>query len=334
MRSLGRCWRSVCSRVRSNSNKFYKTPSIIYVTCLKMFMAMTKEDKEFLCGISDLHVYVKPSVFPNRVYDGITFAKHAREFGYKGFLMKNVEGMNADQAVLTRKLVPGISAFGSIVLNYIVGGLNPDAVEVAIGYGAKMVWMPTIHAKHNVDLTGTARRQMIKEIKRKLWKTEGMYILTRDGEVLPEVLEILDMIADADIILGTGHLSVEEDYALIKAARSAGVKKIIVTHVFSPVSLVPIEDQVKMAKLGAIMELTYSECLPALQSLDPGVIAEAIRKVGATGCVMTSSLGNIGGPHPIEGMRQYIHLMRRNGISDRDINIMTKENPSKLLGLE
>ena len=175
---------------------------------------------------------------------------------------------------------------------------------------------------------------MIKEIKRKIWKTEGMSILTPDGEVLPDVLEILDMIADADILLGTGHLSIEEDYALIKAARSAGVKKIIVTHVFSNVSLVPIADQVKMAELGAKMELTYSECLPSLRSLDPGAIVEAIRKVGAAGCVMTSSLGNITGPHPIEGMRQYIHLMKRRGISDREINIMTKENPSKLLGLE
>lgn len=38
------------------------------------------------------------------------------------------------------------------------------------------------------------------------------------------------MIAEADIILGTGHLPVNEIFVLIDVAKERGVKKILETH--------------------------------------------------------------------------------------------------------
>ena len=38
-------------------------------------------------------------------------------------------------------------------------------------------------------------------------------------------------------------------------------------------------------------------------------------------------------PHPIEGMRLFINIMMHYGISKKEIEIMTKINPARLLEL-
>jgi predicted metal-dependent phosphotriesterase family hydrolase len=48
---------------------------------------------------------------------------------------------------------------------------------------------------------------------------------------------------------------------------------------------------------------------------------------------MATDFGQWRNPHPIEGMRHFIHLMMQMGITESEIDIMTKENPARLLGL-
>jgi hypothetical protein len=49
---------------------------------------------------------------------------------------------------------------------------------------------------------------------------------------------------------------------------------------------------------------------------------------------MSSDFGQLFNPHPIEGMRQFIHLMQACGIPLQDIERMTKTNPAQLLDLD
>ena len=50
---------------------------------------------------------------------------------------------------MVSKLVPEVNVFGSICLDYEVGGLNSYALEASAKLGARVVWMPT----HSAILT-------------------------------------------------------------------------------------------------------------------------------------------------------------------------------------
>ena len=63
-------------------------------------------------------------------------------------------------------------------------------------------------------------------------------------------------------------------------------------------------------------------------------IVEAIRAVGAEHCVMSTDLGQAFNPTPAEGMRMMIAYMLRCGITEKEMELMVKVNPAKLLGLD
>src|SRR5208282_2449994 len=122
---------------------------------------------------------------------------------------------------LVRKVVPGIEIFGGIALNRTVGGVNPAAVERMVrvkgGWG-RVVWMPTFDAENQVRYS----------------KEDRPFVpVSRNGELLPEVKEVLRIIAQHRLVLATGHSSAVEDLMLIRAAKSAGIQEIVVTHPMS-----------------------------------------------------------------------------------------------------
>ena len=63
-------------------------------------------------------------------------------------------------------------------------------------------------------------------------------------------------------------------------------------------------------------------------------ILEAVRSVGAERCIMSTDLGQAHNPAPAEGMRMAIATMLRCGLTEREIEVMIKANPAKLLGLD
>ena len=96
---------------------------------------------------------------------------------------------------------PDVAVFGGITLDYQAGGLNPLAVEHALRLGAKIVWLPTV-SSHQDRLNGCGARQG--------YTGPGLRVVDDDGDLLPVVREILDLVHDHDAILATGHVSADE----------------------------------------------------------------------------------------------------------------------------
>jgi len=284
--------------------------------------------KELAQGMIDLHIHSGPCLYQRRG-DEYDISKHAKKHGYKGILFKNHLGCNAGKAEIVRKVVPDFEAHGSIVLGSYTGGLNPDAVEAAVNKGAKEVWMPVFHATHHIEKIGfpglpTLVPNLKMERPRSEWK--GFKVIDAYGEILPEVMEILGIIADFDVILGTGHISLDEIYALLEAAKKTGVKKILVTHAEHLTTGWSVEDQVKMADMGAFIE----HCYPSSKKDE---IAQAFKSVGADRCVLATDAGTNLLPTPVDIMMAFIKEMLDRGISEKEIEVMTKDNPTRLLNL-
>src|SRR5262249_2698672 len=112
-----------------------------------------RTDLELLKGAIDIHVHSAPDLYP-RISDHFEVARAAREVGFRALVIKSHNFGTAARARMVQKEVPGIDVFGSLVLNLPVGGLNAVAVETAIKYGARQIYMPTVDSTNHPSLTG------------------------------------------------------------------------------------------------------------------------------------------------------------------------------------
>lgn len=252
---------------------------------------------ELLRGAIDLHQHAAPSLF-ERITDDFGLASEARLRGMRGVLIKAHEQDTTGRAFLVRKQVPGVEVFGGIVLNWVVGGLNPYAVEASIKLGARMVWLPTLSAQHHIDFFGGAHfgRSMVAKAPLRAAR-QGIRILNEHGELTAETREILGLIAEADICLSTGHLSLEEIRPLVREAKRAGVRKILVTHPDLGLLGISTEDQKALAAEGAFLEKDLITMMPAWQSVSLEEMVKSIREVGPRHCVLGTDFGQLHHPY-------------------------------------
>ena len=199
-----------------------------------------------LAGVIDLHAHVAPetALFNfQRSLDAIEAAQIARIYGMRGLVLKEHYTETASWAYLASRVVPGIELFGGIVLNRAVGGINPVAVEAMAltrGGRGKVVYMPTVDAEYR--------------------STPGpdKVPVSRNGQLVPAVFEMLKVMAKHDLGLSTGHVSPEEVLMLIPAAKAAGVNKIYVQHPNHGGLVMSMAQMKEAVRLGALIEIVLS----------------------------------------------------------------------------
>jgi hypothetical protein len=299
-----------------------------------MAIELSRADRDMMHGVIDMHLHAHPCLL-ERPFDEIECAEQARAAGYRGLVLKSIYVPNADRVELVRKVVPGIELFGSIVLNHPVGGLNPEALTAAIGFGVKVVWLPTVHAANHVRHFGvpTYPWQTSLGLERTMTKAEPLTLLDAKGGLKPEVAEIIALCRQADLVLGTGHVSLEEVMAVLTEARRIGYERVVITHVGWHATDWPLEALKAMLELGCTFEFTVNPLMPNRQQASPKDFAERIRAVGVRNCVASTDLGQHDNAHPIEGFRMWLRILRMHGFGDGDIDLMARRNPARLLGL-
>jgi hypothetical protein len=283
-------------------------------------------------GSIDTHIHSGPDVIPRKV-DDLSLAKEAAMAGMRGLIIKCHVSPTEGRAYLVQKIVPEVKIFGGIALNSSVGGLNPEAVQLSVRMGAKIVWMPTTSALTHVQ--NLALSDFLKSMGGGI-KEKGITIFNEDGKLKEEVYEILKIVKESRIILATGHLSPKESIALIDEALRHSIQKILVTHPEAHINLFTMEEQKRLAAKGVYFERCWSMTTKIggeKARLSPEVLAIAIKTVGAATTVMATDLGQIVNPTPPEGMREYIAAMLRLGITPKEIELMVKFNPAQLLDI-
>ena len=172
-------------------------------------------------GTVDIHVHAGPSVAKRRV-DAGDMLMDGISYGYQAFVSKDhyfPTVMGTD--MVTKFLGAGkCSAYGCIVLNNSVGGINVYAVDAACAMGAKIVFMPTVSALNHIE---SHKKGFVGAGKMKI-PEKPIYYLDENGELKPEVLEVLEYLAEyhPEVTLGTGHGSVAEINKLIDKAVAEG----------------------------------------------------------------------------------------------------------------
>jgi hypothetical protein len=277
-------------------------------------------------GSIDMHVHFAPDALMGFRMDALETAKLAHQIGMGAIVLKAHTYLSAPLASMVGKLVPDLKIFGSICLDYEVGGLNFHALTAAAKLGTRVVWMPT-HSSNNEKIKPTGFDL----------GGEGFSILNSENKLVPEIDKILTLIKKYKMILASGHISPAETFALVEEALAKGISKIVITHPLTSDFLkqgLTLEDQLKLGKMGAFIEHTYVGFLPNQLRLNPQDLVEAIRTVGAEHCIISTDLGQYDNPPASEGMRMFIGLLLQNGITEHEVELMAKLNPAKLLDLD
>ena len=280
-------------------------------------LAAGQEAEISLEGVVDLHFHTGPDSRPRSV-DDIEASRLAAAAGMRAILLKNHFTMTADRAALAMGQVDGLEIFGGLVLNRAVGGINPEAVRQMAAFSGgrgKVVWLPTFDSEYAATSSGSG----------------GPYVsILEDGEPLPAVLEVFELLAEHDLTLAMGHSAPGEVLRLIPEAKRLGVPRILVTHVFSQGAT--REQMRRMAEEDAIMEIDWLAVHGGNRTIEDYV--SAIRDLGAGAFFMSSDLGQEGNPVHPDGLRTYIRAMLDAGITEEEIDTMARRNPARLLGLD
>jgi hypothetical protein len=276
-------------------------------------------------------VHSHPDVF-GRNMDDVDVAQLAKSRGMRGIVIKNHISETASRAALAMRAVPGIEIFGGIVLNKAVGGVNPDAVEWMHrmhGSRGKVVWLPTFESDKHVKTFGKP-------------DAKGL-VVAPGGKLTPEMEAILKIIARENLVLATGHVHPEEILAVTKRGKELGVKNMIITHGLTNVPGLTMAQAKEVAATGAMIEVCFLqflagpnaplEFLKHWTNTGAKMVAQAVKEFGAGALVISSDLGQSANMTHPDGLEVAIASMKREGISDADIDTMMRKNPARLLGL-
>lgn len=287
---------------------------------------------ELLKGAVDIHVHSAPDCF-ERMFRHDELARHARDYGLDAIVLKSHHHGTADRVPFVQSLVEGIDVHGSITLNHPVGGLNPAAVETAIEYGAKEVWMPTIDANSHVEHYGEGGkydRGLPIAWERNVHK-DPLTVLDDDGAVKPNVREILELITDADVLLSVGHLSYDEITSILTVCQDFGLEKVVVDHPNISFMDFSLEQQQELVEMGARMNYVCAELSPRWYSLSPAEFAGNIDALGVENVVVSSDGGQLSNAPPCEMLRSTIQLLLEEGFSESEIRSLFRDTPKSLI---
>ena len=286
-------------------------------------------------GAYDLQIHVGPDVIARRI-DDIDCAKEFLAHGLKGFVLKSHYVQTGERAQVVSKAVPGSRVFGAVTLNHSVGGLNPVAVELAGRTGCKIVWMPTVDAQNETAGRldgGNTKLPFWAKIQREL-AAEGispppLSVIDERGDLIEAARRCLERIAKHNMILATGHLGSREIFALVRSAKSMGLKKVIVTHAEFPSQSLTGEEQCELADLGAFIEHCFTTTYTGKAAWETAFAN--IRKAGVSRAIISTDLGQTINPPVAEGFAMFAQQLLDAGFMPDEVRTMAVTNPSRLL---
>jgi hypothetical protein len=288
-----------------------------------------KEENDMISleGMYDLHIHPAPSLQKRR-FSALEAVKHASEEKMAGVLFLDHTYNTTTMAHTINEMNFHTKAFGTIMLNEAVGGLNPSVVEIALRLGTKQIQMPTYSSKAHRDAYGDD--QKIFPYKKRL---KPICILDDHGRLIPEAEEIIELMRSSNAFLASGHLSSIEVGAMIKRAKEVGCK-VMVCSVSTDMPGYPLDAQKNWAGDHVFMEHDYLAITDAPHTTTPvTVVLQQIRAVGAERCVIGTDAGQMALPDNVRAMKEFLSRLVEAGLTDKEIDLMTRRNPGFLLGI-
>jgi hypothetical protein len=300
-----------------------------------------------LTGAFDMHIHTAPAPF-QRIGDTADIAMWCAEAGMAGLVIKShfestVSKVHHARCAL-RENFPHFKLFSAIALNRGCGGVNPRAVEMALGLGAKVVWLPTLDAEGHAKGFGQSGTYGFKAMTVEFSPPrpprpdaivttlqEELYTVTLNGKLTDEAKRVIELTRDYGAVLGTGHISHDEILAVYDYCAAAGLDKVVVTHPEFRSPNLDIKEIEELAKAGAFMEFCAVNCFPIHDVVSVELIRDMVLAAGIDRSILSSDSGQPWAPRPPETLRVFLQCLHEKGLTEDQIGTMVIQNPSKLL---
>lgn len=288
-----------------------------------------------LQGAIDPHVHSGPSIAP-RAIDHLELARQASAAGFSAVVTKDHDYAGTATAILINDNFPELKTkvYTSLVLNNVVGGINPYAVEHAIAMGAKIVFLPTLAAENHLEWEKNANWSHPASTQ-KMRHASPVPVLDANKEVRDDVKEVLDIVAKSDVALASGHIHVSETWKVFEEAKRRGVSRLMFTH---PEDIVgaSLNDVKGIAAMGAYVEHSLAFFLEGskFRTRTNEDLRNHIEAAGVDQTIFCSDLGQVGTLAPVDGFRRAVALCLDLGYDDEAIHKMVASNAAKALGLD
>lgn len=298
-------------------------------------------------GILDMHVHVGPE-FIRRRYSAASLAHEARSEGI-GVVMKNHFQPTTAWVSMIREPDDQVPLIGAVALNLGCGGIDSHGIRSALSgwktdttasdpdTGRFVVWMPTVCADAHLELFQRHDMDVLWGVDPKytivIEKGDGLRLTAPDGELIGGLSRALDIIAEYDLVLASGHLDGGDTQLLVKTARAAGVNRIVLTHpLWQATKLKPEVLATLYRDYGAYSELSFINlAMNGIDDLTIDDFVEVIRAVGAEGVILSSDCGQTFTPSVADSFRIFFELLQKAGISENDLTQIAVVNPNKML---
>lgn len=292
---------------------------------------MASAIEKVLSGMVDMHVHSGPSPFP-REFNHAEAARDAHErLQMKAIVVKSHHHNTVMDLLALEGELASIptKAFGGIALNGMVGGLNPWAVQMCLQMGGKVVWFPTFSSGRHIDCHPEHAGFPTPTVTLTVEQT----IVSRDGELVPEVYPVLDQIAEADAVLNGGHMYPEDIELVFAAAKDKGIGRMVVSHPDFVIGAEP-EQCRKYIDMGAFIEHEMHMYDPEAGMKWPiENLYNWISQLGPEHTVLSSDFGQRGLPKPVDAFLRVCGALLDLGLPERDLQQMVRDNPSHLLNI-
>ncbi len=309
------------------------TAWLLTIGCFPALRAQENPDP-LLTGTIDTHIHTEEeyAILDGGSMDMFERARRARDKGMRAILVKSLKFETATRAYLVGKQVPGIEVFGGISLDLSVGGANPEAVSALAKMklpSMKMVWMPVFDSKAGVQRSGQNRK---------------FAAISEGGKLLPNVLATLDTIAKHSYSVATSHLGADEALLVVRAARERNIPVVVTHAVQDPVGMT-MEQMKEVARLGGFIEHTalgpfkgpqthlHNPFCRNQRQITYEETVRFIREIGAEHTILATDFGQSFNPIPPDGFKGFILSLKERGITDAEIDLITRRNPARLLRL-
>jgi hypothetical protein len=271
----------------------------------------------------DLHVHAAPDIWP-RLGDDQQILRWYADAGFSGCVLKGHYDATMGRAAAAGVGLP-LRAYGGQALNQHVGGINPAAVAAALTMGARVIWMPTADA-HTQYAAGLPRLSSLRP---------GLSATTYaippvDWSTSDRVHEILNLIAEADAVLATGHLSVDEVAWLLGEARQAGITRLLLTHPSYTVPAMSAAQAAELTRQGSYAEITAIHLLRQ-PDCTAARLAAFVTAIGYDRVVLSSDAGQPDNPTPPEALELLIDALAAEGLDRQALLACASDIPERLI---
>ena len=286
-----------------------------------------------LHGLVDLHCHSGPNPLPRR-FDHVEAARDGARLGMRALLAKSHHHNTVMDLLAMRDALSGLSTqvYGGIALNQWVGGINPHAVELCLRMGGRCVWFPTVSSSAHVAHHNAGGGFPNPTVPLTTAQTD---IADGEGTLLPEVYRVLDLVVEAGALLSAGHLPASDVLALFTAATERGVRRMVVSH---PNFLIGSDAATcrEFTALGAFVEHETAMYDPEVAQArgGPDLLMRWIEDVGPEHTVLASDLGQQGRPMPVDSYVRVGGALLDLGLPEKDLQLIVRDNPAFLLGLD